>query len=213
MEFIARGFRDAVGGGAMTEKQELRKMFLARRAALDSGERRAADAEICANLLKLELFREAPSIALYVSDGTEPDLSALVRLAPDKRFLLPRYVAADGAYELVEVTNWDTQLRRGRYGLLEPLESLPAAEEERIRHDVLFLVPAVACDRRGGRLGRGGGFYDRLLALPERPALAVIYHCQWSERILPLEAHDRLIGYVVTEREIYEVPQGAVYAY
>ncbi len=191
----------------MTEKKELRKIFLARRAALGTEERRAADAEICANLLKMELFRVAPSIALYVSDGTEPDLSALVRLAPGKRFLLPRYVATEGVYELVEVTDWDTQLRRGRYGLLEPLESLPAAEEERIRHDVLFLVPAVACDRGGGRLGRGGGFYDRLLALSERPALAVIYHCQWSEGILPLETHDRAVGFVVTEREIYEAPR------
>ncbi len=190
----------------MNDKKVLRKEFLARRASIGAAERREYDAEICANLLHLEHFRNAPSVAVYATDGEEPDLSALLTAVPEKRFLFPRYAEKIKAYELVEVTDFAAQMRVARYGLLEPLPELPAVPEKEIRRDVLFLTPAVACDRRGGRLGRGGGFYDRLLLLPERPSVAVIYHCQWSSALV-LEPHDRRVGCVVTEREIYEVPE------
>ena len=192
----------------MTEarmKAQMRREFLQRRAAIPEAERRELDAAICANLLRLKPFREASAVALYASDGTEPELSPLLRLAGGKRFLLPRYNAAAGEYGLAEVSDWTRDLRPGRYGLPEPRPEIPEEPEDSVREEVLFLTPAVACDRRGGRLGRGGGFYDRLLARAGRPAAAVIYHCQWSSAF-SLEPHDRRVGFVVTECEIYEVP-------
>lgn len=66
---------------------------------------------------------------------------------------------------------------------------------------MLFLTPAVACDRRGVRLGRGGGFYDRLLARENRAVAAIVYACQLTES-LPREPHDRMVGFAVTEEDI-----------
>ena len=78
--------------------------------------------------------------------------------------------------------------------------ALPAAPAG-ILAQMLFLTPAVACDRRGVRLGRGGGFYDRLLAGENRAVAAIVYACQLTES-LPREPHDRMVGFAVTEEDI-----------
>ena len=182
------------------EKRELRRQFLARRAALSAPERRAADAEICRNIRRLACYRNASCVAIYATDGEEPDLFSLFG---EKRFFLPRYRVAGKCYEMVEIHDPASELARGKFGLLEPLPELPAAESEFIAAELLFLTPAVACSRQGIRLGRGGGFYDRMLAAVRRPVVGVIYSCQWSEN-LPWELHDRKVDFVVTEKEIFE---------
>jgi len=66
---------------------------------------------------------------------------------------------------------------------------------------MLVLTPAVACDRSGVRLGRGGGFYDRMLARSGKAAVAVVYACQLAES-LPREPHDCKVGFAVTEKGV-----------
>jgi 5-formyltetrahydrofolate cyclo-ligase len=66
---------------------------------------------------------------------------------------------------------------------------------------MLFMVPAVACSAAGVRLGRGGGFYDRLLAGIEKKPVAVIYSCQLAPS-LPCACHDLPMGIIVTENKI-----------
>ena len=75
------------------EKRELRRHYLALRASLEPEERRRADAAICRNIRQLACYRETRCIAAYASDGREPDLFAL---REEKRFFLPRYLAAKG---------------------------------------------------------------------------------------------------------------------
>jgi 5-formyltetrahydrofolate cyclo-ligase len=91
-----------------------------------------------------------------------------------------------------------SHLERGAHGTLEP----PADAATRISPaDAAFvLVPGVAFDRAGGRLGRGGGFYDRLLAHPRFVArrIAVCFACQLVERV-PVEPHDAEVDEIVTE--------------
>lgn len=183
-------------------KRELREHFLALRRSIGTAERRDADRAICANIRLLKCWREADCVALYATDGGEPDLSGLFDEGEGKRFYFPRYRAETKEYELVRVENPGSGLVRARFGLLEPRPELSVAPpDERAR--MLVLTPAVACDRSGVRLGRGGGFYDRMLAGCGGAAVAVVYACQLADT-LPREPHDRRVGFAVTEEGVLE---------
>ena len=181
------------------EKRALRRKFAALRKSLPCETRQQYDAEICRRIADLECFKQAEYIAAYISIGAEVDLS---RLFGSKALLLPRFVESRGEYELVVVDDIERNLLPGKYGILEPAPELPAAQPDIVASRVLFLTPAVSCDRSGMRLGRGGGFYDRMLAGVKIPPIAVIYSCQLSETPLPGTAHDIPMGMVVTEREV-----------
>ena len=183
-------------------KRALRREYAARRKALSDSERRVFDAAICDNIRRMPVFQKAANIAAYISFGSEVDISMLFR---GKRLFLPRFETRSGVYEMVAVEDLKRDLLPGKYGIPEPLPSLPAADMEFLSSQVLFLVPAVACDRNGCRLGRGGGYYDRLLAGVKTPPVAVIYSCQLSETALPGAEHDTPVRWVVTEREVVDI--------
>ena len=181
-------------------KSELRNEFSARREGLDPECRAVADAAIRSVLENWRVFASAPAVAAFAAFGAEPDL---LPLAGAKPWYLPRYSTERSAYTLVRVRDLDADLVRGKYGIWEPRPELPELPEARWR-ELLFLVPAVACDRCGVRLGRGGGYYDRILSAPECRAAAVVYECQLSASALPCEAHDRRMDWVVTENGVTE---------
>ena len=107
---------------------------------------------------------------------------------------------------MAEIRDKNQDLVRGRYGIPEPRPELPAATAQEL-DEMLFLVPAVGCDRRGVRLGRGGGFYDRLLTQCAC-AVAVIYSCQLVEQALPAAEWDMPMDVVVTELETIQTKAG-----
>lgn len=186
-----------------TEKRQLREHYLSLRRAISPAERCQMDAAICRNLRKLECFQQAAKVAIYATDGEEPNL---LELRGEKRLYLPRYRADLRQYELVEVIDFVRDLVVGKFGLLEPRPELLALPPEIAAQEVLYLVPAVACTRTGVRLGRGGGFYDRMLLGATKPVIGVVYHCQLAP-ILPQEAHDRPVDWVVTEEEVVKTTQ------
>lgn len=181
----------------MTDKTTLRRSFAAARRALAPETRRTADRMIRDRIAALPEFRDCRALALYATDGVEPDLMPLMR-ETGKIFLFPRYRAAEKVYEFAVVSGPE-ELTQGKYGLLEPAAACPAAEPELVRTQTLHLVPGLAFDRKGVRLGRGGGFYDRLLASVTGPVCGVFYTCQSSAEALPREAHDRMLDMAVTE--------------
>ncbi len=185
----------------IASKPELRRHFLALRQAIPLSVRLERDLAILQNIRKLECYRQALGVASYASDGVEPDLFGLWR---EKRFFLPRYRKSQGIYELVEVEDRDRDLVPGKFGILEPRAELPALPLEQVVSKLLFLVPAVACSRSGVRLGRGGGYYDRMLSGVTSPVIGVVYHCQLTGW-LPAETHDRPVDVVVTEEELIEI--------
>lgn len=173
----------------------MRKKFSAARSAISPENRSVYDRAIIDRILALPDFQQSTNVGSFVSFGAEPDLSKL----KVRRLFLPRFDKKSNEYRMVEVCDPATDLVIGRYGIPEPADNLPEATESELR-EMFFLVPAVACDRRGIRLGRGGGFYDRLLARSAKSA-AVIYSCQLSESALPEESFDRPVKWVITERE------------
>ena len=177
------------------EKSRLRKHYSAIRKALEPEWRYERDREICAAVRKLAAYRAAECAAFFIPWGAEPDLRELFF---EKRTFLPRFSAEREEYEVVEITDLESDLRPGKYGIPEPRPELPAAAPEFVRQNILFFVPAVACSPAGTRLGRGGGYYDRLLAGVVQRPVAVIYSSQLAPS-LPCASHDLPMGFIVTE--------------
>lgn len=184
-------------------KNKMRKHYLAERRALDADLRVSADSAVCAALCALSMFKKAECVAAYISDGTEVDLTALLLECKKakKKVFLPRYSASsDAVYEMVEIKDLSLNLVHGKYGLMEPEQKLPTATAGQI-NEMLWLVPGVAFDNTGARLGRGKGIYDRLLSNSSGLSIGVFYECQRADKI-PVGKHDQSLDMLVTEKTI-----------
>lgn len=182
-------------------KADLRARVLAARDALDGQFRADAAAAILSTLLQLEELTRAGSVLAYSSFGTELDTHGFLDrvIESGRHLVLPRVDRAERRLRLYAVADLDRDLASGTWGIREP-------DPDRCREvtltDVDFvLVPGVAFDTRGGRLGYGGGFYDRLLATaePSLPRVAAAFAVQVVDAV-PVEDHDRTMTTLVTER-------------
>lgn len=185
-------------------KAALRALVLQRREALDPAFRRAASRRIVDAVLARDAFRRARSVMAYASFGSEVDTSALWQavLTAGRTLLLPRIDKSRDAIRVYAVRDLARDLETNRWGIAEPrpeacLEIGPA------ELDFVF-VPGVAFDARGGRLGYGKAYYDRLLASSRQaggtPTLvAGAFAVQVVDEV-PMEAHDVPIPVVLTEQ-------------
>ncbi|MFN2614212.1 MAG: 5-formyltetrahydrofolate cyclo-ligase [Actinomycetota bacterium] len=178
-----------------TRKDIVRRTVLAKRSRLDADERRARALEASERLLALPEIARATSVVAFVSIRseipTEPLLTAL--LEKDVMVLLP-YVADDGALQAAAVGS-TTELEPGYRGIPEPRARIPV---EPSSADAV-VVPGVAFDERGRRLGYGGGFYDRFLAgCGSTPTIGFCFEMQVVEDV-PVAAHDLGVDLVVTD--------------
>ena len=152
----------------------------------------AAGRLITERVRNLPVFRSARRIGAYMPLPGEPDIRPLFAL-PDRRFFIPAFDEAAGAYRLAALT---ADLRPGRFGIPEP--SAP----DWAGHLDLILVPGNAFDRTGNRLGRGGGFYDRILAqYPGAVPVGLCFDCRVVDS-LPVEPHDRAVAWIITESQV-----------
>ena len=170
----------------MLDKSAWRQRVLADRAALTAEQRALAGEALAAALAPLVSC--ARRVASYVSIGTEPATAALTALRPD--LLLPVLLPGGDL-------DWAVagELRPGPRGLLEP--EGPRLGVDAVATCDLVLVPALAVDRAGTRLGRGGGSYDRALARTGARTIALLYDGELVDE-LPAEAHDVRVLAVVT---------------
>lgn len=158
-------------------------------------DRAARSARLCAALGDHAGWQCAAIIGAFAPLKDEPDIELLRASAPDKTLCYP--VIQGDALHFIAVTDVTT-LARGMRGVrqprYDPAQVVPLDQLE------LILVPGAAFSPDGQRLGRGGGFYDRLLAAPGWRALkiGVCFDCQLLPE-LPLEAHDQQVDCVVTE--------------
>ncbi|HEY3647114.1 MAG TPA: 5-formyltetrahydrofolate cyclo-ligase [Streptosporangiaceae bacterium] len=170
-------------------KAELRAQVLARRSALPADQRAAAGKLIRDAVLAAPQVQMAGTIAAYYSVGTEPDTRGLVyALWKRGSYVLLPLLRPDGDLDWASYEGPDS-LVAGPRGLREPGEP-PRGVDAVARADVV-LVPALAVDAAGRRLGRGGGSYDRALARvgPLVPLIALIYDDELVEQV-PAEGHD-----------------------
>jgi 5-formyltetrahydrofolate cyclo-ligase len=148
---------------------------------------------VCERLAHFQPLRVAHTAMAYLSFRSEVDLRALFESLSGVRWVMPRVAGRRMTAHLYD----RERLVRHRFGMWEPAPELPQVEPTEI--DVV-LVPGVAFDRSGGRLGFGGGYYDRFL--PATGALRVgISHSLCLADELPCDAHDARMDWVVTPSE------------
>ena len=190
--------------GAEPDKRTLRRDLLAVRSGLTAADVEAAGVALASRALDLPELAHARTVAAYVSVGTEPGTRALLDVlhARGVRVLLPVLLPDNdldwgrysGEGSLAEVRHG------GRMALLEPVGDRLGADA--VTGADAVLLPGLAVDGLGLRLGRGGGSYDRVLARLERagadPALVVLLYDSEVVPRVPAEPHDRPVHAVVT---------------
>lgn len=185
----------------MMTKIQLRQEIAEKRQLLDPRQRTTASLRIVERIQKLRVFMEAKSVALYMAIAGEVDLAPLFPYCwnTGKSTSIPVFNAETRRYELASVTA-DTTFNTGNYGIKEPAEPshVPVGSMD------LIVVPGVAFDPNGNRLGRGGGYYDRLLNGFEGAMVAVAFDFQIFSSI-PCDTHDIPVHYVVTETKSLKV--------
>jgi len=176
--------------GNCMDKADLRAHFRAFREGLSPAEVSAASASACGQVVDWGVLRRACTVLTYLAFRNELDLSPLVRDLPRIRWAVPRIVDE----HLVAHRYDPRRLVRHHYGLLEPDPLLPVVSPDAI--DVV-LVPGVAFDTKGGRLGLGGGFYDRFLVTTPAVRVGATYDSCLVDA-LPCQAHDQRVDWVLT---------------
>ena len=151
-----------------------------------------SDRDITARVLALPEFQAAQRVFAYYSMSPEPDTHAVIAAAlrQGKTVALP-VTEGEG---IMHFARLDAALAAGRYGIPEPGPDCPELAPETID---LILVPGVAFDPRGGRVGQGGGYYDRFLPLSRALRVGVCPEFALLDRV-PVRAHDQRMDAVVT---------------
>jgi 5-formyltetrahydrofolate cyclo-ligase len=180
-------------------KRQCRRSIIAAIAALDPPDRSAQEAALVEAFWRLPGWTEAETVLLYVSAFPEEIRTApLLSIAYDagKRVILPRVDRVGGRLRLHRVVDPRRELSPGVLGIREPDAGLPEVAANAVDW---VLVPGVAFDDRGYRLGRGAGHYDRLLPAmrPDCVCWALGLNCQLVP-CLPVEPHDVALDGVTT---------------
>ena len=174
--------------------------MLGARDRLPAGERAAASGAICRRVLQMEPFARARRIALFASFRSEVDTGELIAgaLERGKEVFLPvtdlearrlRFYLIDSPDDLVP----------GAYGIPEPDPS--GREAAALETLDLVVTPGAAFCADGGRIGYGGGYYDRVLAVTQQraPSVGLAFERQIVDQV-PAGEHDRRVDWIVTER-------------
>ena len=184
-------------------KQALRQSIIAAREKLPAPERMRQSRAIVGFVCDLPAYRQAQTVLGYLNFGAELAAELWVRqaVADGKRVLLPRVNRASKHLDLFEVRDLQHDVAPGLWGIREPIIERCARFEALGELDFI-LLPGVAFTCEGGRLGYGGGFYDKLLAhLPHQPTLVAGAFALQVVQEIPQESTDRKVEWLVTENE------------
>jgi 5-formyltetrahydrofolate cyclo-ligase len=184
-------------------KAELRATLRQRRQALGPQQQRTAAQSLITSITKLPAWDKAERVALYMAADGEISTGPLQQLATrqGKQLLLP--VIADDNSLSFHAWEADEPLRDNRYNIPEP----PAQALRCPINDLdIIFMPLVAWDQCGGRLGMGGGFYDRTLAGADGPVLVGLAHeCQQVGQV-PRDSWDICLAFIATDTALHQCP-------
>ena len=181
-------------------KAELRQEVKRQKKALGFQELKAVSAQLAQRVQGSEPFKQARHIGTYMALPDEVNLAPLLQ-NKDKTFYIPAFNESCNGYRMAQ---WTPALRLGKFGIHEPVDPVWADPDELD----LILVPGIAFDRLGNRLGRGGGFYDQMLPEYQTVRIGVGFDFQCVEKI-PTEPHDCPLDGLLTESQLLNfLPNG-----
>ena len=186
------------------EKKQMRSAVLARRDAMSPSERAVASRAIVDKLCTLTNYQSANVALIYMTFGSEIETKPFFEriVADGKMVVLPRVDKPSQTLMLHSVESV-AELQCSRWGIFEPATSAPMVALKEVG---FALLPGVAFDRTGNRLGYGRGYYDKLLsrADPTLARVAAAYACQIVEKV-PAGPWDQKIDALITENEIITI--------
>ncbi|MEA4826430.1 MAG: 5-formyltetrahydrofolate cyclo-ligase [Clostridium sp.] len=179
------------------EKTLIRNIVMEKRKALSKELKEVFDNNILDKILSSKEYKEAKTILVYVSFEGEVDTHKFIKYAIDdnKKVCVPKVMSKQEGMKAVNIGSFN-DLKVGKYGILEPLDFSREVQEKEID---LVIMPGVAFDKNGGRVGYGGAFYDRFLKklIDKIPKIALAYDFQVFDKV-PVEEHDEKIDRIIT---------------
>ncbi len=185
-------------------KTEIREYYLEKRRALTAEERAEKSEKVCRNMLGSATYRYADVLLMYYPKDDEIDIRPIAEaaFAAGKKVAFPRCNPADHTM-IFHFVNSLADLLPGSYNIMEPSAELPAfdlADAEKC--NVACVVPAVVFDKKGYRIGYGGGYYDRYLANFRGTKLGLVYR-DFIVNFVPHGRFDLTVDVMITERGLY----------
>lgn len=182
------------------QKEQLRKQMLTKLVSLAKNELRRRSKNVEIKLSSLSLYKDSEVILFYYPLRGEVDVREIIRKAfSNKKVCLPVTDFANKNLRIFQINNLESSLVKGTFGIKEPNKE--KAKELDIREIDTVIVPGLAFDRQKNRLGRGGGFYDRLLEkLPNSTnKVGVAFDFQILECLPTNLLTDQRVDTIVTE--------------
>ena len=176
-------------------KSILREQVRARLRTITEAERATASAQLCAQILAQSIWKDTETVLLFSPIGDEPDIRPVIERCwqTGRRIAFLRHEVATQSYVACVVKS-DGEMMAGRFGVMEPTAGCPVVPLNQLD---LVLAPGVAFDLTGLRLGRGKGFYDRLLAGVRGHKCGVAFDLQVVAQV-PEEPHDVRVDSILT---------------
>lgn len=184
-------------------KDGLRERLRSQLAGLSIADVRRASAAIWERLSVLSEFASAHRLLVYVSTGREVDTHGLIQqlLAMGRRVCVPKFDGATQRYIASELRDFSAELMEGKFKILEPKpETVRAVAVADL--DAL-VVPGLAFDETGNRLGRGTGYFDRILREARGATIGLAYDFQVLEEV-PADTRDVAVDFIVTETRLVQ---------
>lgn len=178
-------------------KKDLRSIVYAKRKELGSSTKRSWDSIILGRLLQNGNYKNADVIFTYISFEGEVDTIKFIEraLSDGKTICVPRVISKKEGMEAYKICSIN-DVEKGCYGILEPKKQCQLINPEDIN---LIIMPGVAFDKTNGRIGYGGGFYDRYLrkVSPKTKKIALAYSFQIFDSI-PVDEFDEKVDFIIT---------------
>lgn len=187
------------------DPQKLRKDTLKSRDALSTDEINTASKAISKTLLTMPEVAGCNTFFIYVSFRSEVSTFYLIEAltTAGKTVTVPVTRMRERRLDAIKITNMATDLEPGYCNIPEPTEALCATNILDPREIDAIVLPGSVFDRRGGRFGYGGGYYDRFVSnIPRAIRIGLAFDLQVIDRV-PLQPHDELLDFVVTESTMY----------
>jgi 5-formyltetrahydrofolate cyclo-ligase len=183
----------------LQNKKDIRNFILEKREKVDPDIRKEWDKIIFSNLINSDFYKNASVIFAFVSFKSEVETHQIIKqaLKDSKIIYVPKIRSREKGMEIFKIDSLD-ELKTGYFGILEPQESCPAAGSSTID---LILMPGVAFDRQGGRLGYGRGYYDSFLRKMNKRVdkIALAYDFQILDKV-PMDEFDvKIDGFITNE--------------